>query len=89
MLLLPFANRGGRLDAAHLGHLQIHQHQIEGLSLDCSNRLMSVGGDDDLAGLEKARRRHELETAAVIQSHLYPQVFPDAGEDRGQIVGPH
>jgi len=30
-----------------------------------------------LESLERERLRHELEMAAVIQRHLYPQVFPD------------
>jgi serine phosphatase RsbU (regulator of sigma subunit) len=30
-----------------------------------------------LESLERERLRNELETAAVIQSHLYPQVFPE------------
>jgi len=30
-----------------------------------------------MESLERERLRNELETAAVIQSHLYPQIFPD------------
>ena len=39
---------GGRgLEAVHLGHLHVHQHEVEVLRLQRGDRLSAVVGDDD------------------------------------------
>ena len=39
------ANRRRRLEAAHLGHLDVHQRDVERLCADGGERLAAVGGD--------------------------------------------
>ena len=42
---LAHANRDGRVESAHDRHLQIHQHQVEGLALEPGQGLAAVLGD--------------------------------------------
>ena len=39
---LPRPYRPRRLEAVHLGHLNVHQHDFETLRLECGDRLASV-----------------------------------------------
>ena len=39
---LPLADQAGRLEAAHLGHVHVHQHQVEALLLHRLDRFAPV-----------------------------------------------
>ena len=43
---LRCADGGGGLEAVHLGHLHVHQHQVERLLLQGGQRLLAVVGHD-------------------------------------------
>ena len=40
------ANRGRRFEAVHLRHLQVHQHEVEGVAFQSVHRFAPVGHDD-------------------------------------------
>ena len=56
---LAQANRDGRLESAHDRHLQIHQHEVEGLAIEPRQGLTAVLGDRHVmaaAGQQAGRR---------------------------------
>jgi hypothetical protein len=53
-ILIPFANGAQHVQAAHSGHFDITDDDIEGSVLDQSDRLLAVsGGGDGVPGLGK------------------------------------
>ena len=53
------ADGAQHLVTVHAGHLEVEQHEVEGLAIDLLQRLGAVGGSDDLVapGPESERQR--------------------------------
>ena len=71
---LAGANRGGRFDPAHFGHLNVHQHDVEPLPADRGERLLAVLRDDYVVAppLEQARREPLVHRVVFGEQHAKP-----------------
>ena len=100
-LLLAGANGGGRLQPVHVGHLHVHQHQVEGLRLPGGNRLLAVVGHGDRVALalEQAHGQLLVDQAVFGQQHAHAAdrlglsgfdfrgAYVGQGEPRGEVKG--
>ena len=67
--LLALADQRGRLEAAEVGHLHVHQHQVEGLGVVRGQRLQSILGHGHLvpAALEQVDRQRLVDGVVLGQ----------------------
>ena len=69
--LLLFADRGGRLDPAHLGHLHVHEDHIERFLRRALDRQRAVADDGGRMALLIEQRRHQLLIRRVVFRDQY------------------
>ena len=74
MALLPRADRGGRLEPVELGHLHVHEHEVEGSLLQGGDGLAAVGRDHGGVPrlLEHAHRHLLVDRIVLRQQHAQP-----------------
>ena len=66
---LSFPNRGGRLEAAHLRHLHVHENDVEGLFSRSLNGVAAVPRDDDGVAVLFEERHDQLLIRRVVFGH--------------------
>ena len=66
VVLLSLANRSSRLEAAHLGHLHVHQHDVERLFRSTSNGFTTVRRHDDRVPALLEHRHDQLLVGRVV-----------------------
>jgi hypothetical protein len=77
--LLPRADRGGRLEAVHLRHLDIHQDDIEALPLQGGQRLTAVGGEEGRVPRLLEEGHHQALVDGIVLDDEDPQRARELG----------